>query len=259
MPDTALRNKFPAASVTYVSFDGAVRASTIVYKPDRYSFWDGIETGISRGAGLSYTAASFSKAGASVDHTSFNRILDWDSETGIVEVETGITLGELYRFALARGFFLPVQPGHPKITIGGCIGADAHGKNQFRDGTFISIVESLRLFHPAHGILELSRSSDPQLFALTCGGYGLTGNVLTTRFRLSPIRSNSVQLQITPVENIFDLGPILRRRLKKLTLCIRGTILPLRATFLAGGSWSEAVSSRMEAAKPQNPYVPKVV
>ena len=43
------------------------------------------------------------------------------------------------------------------------------GKNQFRDGTFLADVQSLRLFHPSHGLLELSRCSNPEMFFLTRG------------------------------------------------------------------------------------------
>src|SRR6266571_127507 len=175
---------FPAtvwstAARRYRSFDGGTRIETRCFAPDRYRFWDTgtSQVGISRGAGLSYSPASFSKSVPSVEHSRFNRLLDFDSDRKILEVETGTTLGQVYRFAAPRGLFLPVQPGHPKITVGGCIGADVHGKNQFRDGTFLVVVESLRLFHPNHGLLELSRSSNPEMFFLTCGGYGLTGNI----------------------------------------------------------------------------------
>jgi decaprenylphospho-beta-D-ribofuranose 2-oxidase len=139
-----------------------------------------------------------------VEHTRFNRLLDFDGDARILEVEAGVTLGQIYQFAERRGLFLSVQPGHPKITVGGCVGADVHGKNQFRDGTFLAIVESLRLFHPSHGLLELSRFTNPEIFFLTCGGYGLTGNILTARLRLTPSPSRNVRLEMAPIRNIFE-------------------------------------------------------
>jgi decaprenylphospho-beta-D-ribofuranose 2-oxidase len=204
---------FPAtvwstAARRYRSFDGGTRIETRCFAPDRYRFWDTgtSQVGISRGAGLSYSPASFSKSVPSVEHSRFNRLLDFDSDRKILEVETGVTLGQIYQFAERRGLFLSVQPGHPKITVGGCIGADVHGKNQFRDGTFLVVVESLRLFHPNHGFLELSRSSHPEMFFLTCGGYGLTGNILTARLRLTPVASPNVQLEMVPIGNIFEFA-----------------------------------------------------
>ena len=191
------------------SFDGSFTASVRHYVPDRYTFWDRRIAAVSRGAGLSYSPASFGRGASIVSHRHFNRVLDFDSYSGIVEVETGISLGELYNFGAPRGYYLSVQPGHPKISVGGCIGADVHGKNQYRDGTFITQVESVRLFHPAHSVIELSRSNDPDLFYLTCGGFGLTGNILSARLRLSKVQRTRVALTAYPIAGISELPQLL--------------------------------------------------
>jgi decaprenylphospho-beta-D-ribofuranose 2-oxidase len=198
---------WPSANITFRSFDGGFASAARCLQPDRYSFWDGEHgnVGISRGAGLSYAAASFADSGTTVDHRHFNRILDFDSTSNIIEVEAGATLGTIFEFATSRGLFLSVQPGHPRITVGGCIGADVHGKNQFRDGTMISRVDSLRLFHARHGILESSPSQNEDLFRLTCGGYGLTGNILTARLKLTPLPSMRVHLNVARLESCVEL------------------------------------------------------
>ena len=191
----------PLARSDFVSFDGGVRQQGELQQPDRYRFWSADETRsprISRGAGLSYAAASFLDAGLSVSHASFDRVTGFDEQQSVVEVEAGITLAALHRFLSRKGLYLPVQPGHGRITVGGCIAADVHGKNQARDGTFIEQVRSLTLFHPSHGLLELSREQDPALFRLTCGGYGLTGHILRARLFAKPIPSNVVHLQAMP-------------------------------------------------------------
>jgi decaprenylphospho-beta-D-ribofuranose 2-oxidase len=189
----------------YTSFDRGYRAQTGCFIPDRYSFWDSGPSAspppISRGAGLSYAAASFAHAGATVEHRFFNRLLDFDSSTHVLEVESGVTLGQVYDFAIGHNLYLPVQPGHPNITVGGCIAPDVHGKNAFRDGTFLSQIESLRLFHPQHGILELNRSQHPDLFRLTCGGFGLTGNILSARLRLARA-GHAIELRVLPCDDI---------------------------------------------------------
>jgi len=91
---------------------------------------------ITRGAGLTYCAASAGENVVSVDARNFNRILEFDPTTGCVTVEAGITLGDLYRFTVPRDWILPVMPGSPTITVGGCIAPNIHGKNQFKDATF---------------------------------------------------------------------------------------------------------------------------
>jgi len=151
---------------------------------------------------LSYAAASFREGGLSVEHTSFNRVLDFDSEKGIVEVESGISLDALHKFLVSRALFLKIQPGYGRITVGGCIATDAHGKNQARDGTFINQVAGLTLFHPAQGFIDLDDSTEPDLFRLTCGGYGLTGHIIKARLRASPVPSNTVEVRIEPVTDV---------------------------------------------------------
>ncbi len=197
----------PQAEYAFVSFDGGVRSNGLLQQPDRYRYWDGDlmqMPRISRGAGLSYAAASFVSGGLSVSHASFDRIIGFDAATRIVEVETGITLYSLHKFLSSHGLYLPVQPGHGRITIGGCIGADVHGKNHARDGTFINQVVSLTLFHPTHGMLELSSEHEPELFRLTCGGYGLTGHIVRARLRAVPIPSLAVGLKAVAFADARD-------------------------------------------------------
>ncbi|MDB5822772.1 MAG: FAD/FMN-dependent dehydrogenase [Herminiimonas sp.] len=188
----------PQAKCAFISFDGGVRADGIVQQPDRYRYWDRKSTQsprISRGAGLSYAAASFLDGGLTVSHASFDRVTGFDTASSTVEVETGITLFAVHRFLSSLGLYLPVQPGHGRITVGGCIAADVHGKNHARDGTFMNQVQSLTLFHPSHGMLELSRDREPELFRLTCGGYGLTGHIVRARLRAVPLPAPAVELK----------------------------------------------------------------
>jgi decaprenylphospho-beta-D-ribofuranose 2-oxidase len=196
----------PIAPFRFNSFDGAVEAEGLLQQPDRYRFWSSEKTDypiIARGAGLSYAAASFSSGGVSIEHGSFNRVLDFDSERRVVEVEAGIELATLHAFLSTRGLYLPIQPGHGRISVGGCIAADIHGKNQAKDGTFINQVSGLTLFHPSHGFIEVSPTLEPDLFRLTCGGYGLTGHIVSARLRASPIPSHIVEVKAIPVP---DLG-----------------------------------------------------
>jgi len=199
-------SKIPIKAVTFTSFDGGTSANGFLQCPDRYRHWssrlsDNIR--ISRGAGLSYAAASFANGVVSVDHRSFNRVLDFDSQSGVVEVEAGIELATLHAFLSARGVFLPVQPGHGRITVGGCIAADVHGKNQARDGTFINQILGLILFHPSYGSIEVSRSLQPDLFRLTCGGYGLTGHILRAKLQANPLPSHTVKIRTLPVPHLL--------------------------------------------------------
>ena len=160
-------------------------------QPDRYRQLIAAAAGnsklITRGAGVSYAGGSFSKYSRSIDVSRFDRILSFDADRRLIEVEAGVSLGKLFQFLTPRGFHLPVQPGHPQVTIGGCIAANVHGKNQFAEGVFGGLVEKLELFHPDHGKFHASASENPDVFELTIGGYGLTGVILSAQLRLLPL------------------------------------------------------------------------
>jgi len=174
-------------------------------RPDRYLAFradDFPPTAIARGAGLSYAAASFADGGTSLSMTEFSRIIQWDEERALIRVEAGIRLFDLFRFLAERRHFLPIQPGHGLITVGGCIAANVHGKWGGGDTTFASQVQSLRLFHPSHGIVELSDTELPDVFNLTCGGYGLTGVILDATLRVKPLNSSVCKVQFIEIDDL---------------------------------------------------------
>jgi decaprenylphospho-beta-D-ribofuranose 2-oxidase len=176
-----------------------------VKRPDRYDFFRTAQTSdysIARGSGLSFAAASFGAGATTIDISAFDRILGFDAATGMVEVEAGLTLGGLFRFLEPKGYYLPIQPGYPAISIGGCIAADVHGKNPARNRTFITQVRSLRLFHPQHGLVEISREKEKNLFRATCGGFGLAGIVVTALLQAERLPANAMQTEIIAVPDL---------------------------------------------------------
>lgn len=210
--------KDPVIKRRFVSFDGGVYKEAFYQRPDRYSAVErisGYSSFIARGGGYSYSAASFGEESLVVDMRSFNRILSFDPKTGVVEVEAGMSVASLLEYAAPRGFWLPLLPGYPEITIGGCIGANVHGKNPYRHGSFAQRVVDITLYHPAYGTRRISPESEGDVFELTCGGYGLTGVILSASLRLEPltgVRTIAVQ---TPVRNLAEGLEATRKALKE--------------------------------------------
>jgi hypothetical protein len=101
-------------------------------------------------------------------------------------VEAGARIGDVVRFALAHGWLLPVAPGHPRATIGGCIAADVHGKNPARDGTFRRHVEAIELFDPVSGWIAASAEENAGRFAACFAGFGIPGLIGSATLRLAP-------------------------------------------------------------------------
>ena len=183
---------------TLRSFDGTQEIDSEVLRPDRFRqlFADLHRPGvIARGAGLNYCMAGGVANGRTVLSTAFNRFLGFDRERSIVRVEAGVTMGQLFDFATARGLLPPVLPGHPRVTVGGAVAMNIHGKNQHRVGNFADHVRRLTLYHPQHGELGCSPTENPGLFWLTAGGFGLSGFLLSVDIALTPLPGNGLVVE----------------------------------------------------------------
>src|SRR5207249_1260771 len=82
-----------------------------------------------RGAGRSYGDASLNAEEISLDLSRMKRILEWDPESGLITVEPGVTIQELWEYAIEDGWWPSVAPGTMFPTIGGCAAMNIHGKN----------------------------------------------------------------------------------------------------------------------------------
>lgn len=197
------------------SFDGGLRGVEEVARPDRYRLLEQVPEGrrrIVRGGGYSYAAASFGHGALVQDCRAFDRVLEFDTQSGLLRCEAGTPLGKVYALAARHGWYLAVQPGYPAITVGGCVAADVHGKNQYADGNFRNVVRSLRLFHPRHGVKVLSREAEPALFELTCGGFGLTGQILDVSLQLARLPGARVCLRRERLTRFEDTLALLEAR-----------------------------------------------
>lgn len=132
----------------------------------------------------------------------FNRFLAFDPGTGVLTAEAGVLLADIVKVFLPRGWFPYVTPGTKYVTLGGMIAADVHGKNHHKHGSFGSCVEWVEVLTPAGEILRCSLDSNPELFAWTVGGMGLTGVILRAAIRLRPVASAWVRTSTRVAENI---------------------------------------------------------
>lgn len=204
------------ATVELESFDRQYRERVTVQRPDRYRLLEALPAErprVARGGGVSYVAASFGDGAISQDMAAFDRLLGFDPELGHLAVEAGAPVARVQDFALAHGWYLPVVPGHPRASIGGCIAADVHGKNPARDGTFRNHVVALELLTAGGRTTVASPTRQPELFAATCGGLGLTGVITRVRLRLSRPPAGLV-LRRVPVADLAEAARVLRQSAK---------------------------------------------
>jgi decaprenylphospho-beta-D-ribofuranose 2-oxidase len=159
---------------------------------------------IPRGLGRSYGDAALNENAGVICDVRLNRFLSFDEATGVLECESGVSLAEILRYFLPRGWFLPVTPGTKFVTVGGAIAADIHGKNHHKDGSFSNFVVDFRLLAPTGDVTLCSRASEPETFWATVGGMGLTGIVLSARLRLRRVDSAYVFVDFHRAPNLAE-------------------------------------------------------
>ncbi|NIR46734.1 MAG: FAD-binding oxidoreductase [Gemmatimonadetes bacterium] len=174
---------------------------------DLYAAVSGEGTALARGLGRSYGDASFNSAGTTILMERIDRYVDFDPSAGVVECEAGVTIDDLVRHFVPRGFFPPVVPGTKHVTMGGAIASDIHGKNHHKDGSLARHLLDFELLTASGDIVTCSRDENPDLFWATLGGMGLTGVVTTLRMQMTPVASAYVEVDI-------DRAPDLDRTLE---------------------------------------------
>lgn len=110
-------------------------------------------------------------------------------------------VGTLLRIATDHGFYPPILPGHPRITVGGSIGFDVHGKS---GACFRSCLLELTVFHPTWGELRCSPENEAELFDLTVGGFGLTGFITSATLQLIPLAGRRIDRTRLPAANLLS-------------------------------------------------------
>jgi len=163
-----------------------------------------VDVPLTRGLGRAYGDAALPAAGDAriAGSTLADRVLHFDPATGDISAEAGLSLDELYRAFLPKGWFTPVTPGTRFVTLGGMVAADVHGKNHHVDGCFGRHVTAVRLRVADGRVITCSRSEYPDLFFATIGGMGLTGHILDVSFRLVRVPSPWIHQEIRRVPDI---------------------------------------------------------
>ncbi len=181
-----------------------------------------VRTAADEGRGVSIAGSRHAMGGQQfgtgtvhVDMRGMTRILGLDGEAGIVHVEAGIEWWELIdglltmqagRGRAAAWGIRQKQTGSDRLSLGGALASNVHGRG-LTQRPIVADVESFSLVDPRGDVREISRASDPDLFRLVIGGYGLFGAVTSVRLRLAPrqiLRRNVTLVTVDELMARFD-------------------------------------------------------
>lgn len=162
------------------------------------------------GLGRSYGDSCLNSHNALIPISEFNNFIAFDPSSGILRAQAGVSLASILEVFVPKGWFLPVSPGTKFVTLGGAIANDIHGKNHHVAGTFGCHVQRFELVRSSGERLLCSNTENPQLFAATIGGMGLTGLITWVDVRLIPITSPYLDTRTTKFRNLDEFFDISR-------------------------------------------------
>lgn len=182
------------------SFGRSLRSTAYVYRPthleqiaelfqlaSRNDFTIGL-----RGAGRSYGDASLNGGHIILDLQRMNRILDWNPETGAITVEPGATIQDLWMRVLEDGWWPPVVPGTMFPTLGGCLGMNVHGKNNYVAGPIGEYVSAFTALLPTGESILCTPTQNGDLFHAMISGIGTLGVFTSITLQMKRIYSGDV-------------------------------------------------------------------
>ncbi|MFL5590582.1 MAG: FAD-dependent oxidoreductase [Ktedonobacteraceae bacterium] len=149
------------------------------------------QTVVPRGGGHNYDAALNSN-GMALDLSLFRRILDWDPRRGIIKVEPGVMVDELWRTTIGSGWWPGVLPSRMESTIGGCLALNIYGANAWHAGSIGEHVRAFDLLLPSGELVPVTLHDNDELFYSAIGGLGMLGVITSITLQLHRIRSGKL-------------------------------------------------------------------
>ena len=201
------------------------------------------------GLGKSYGDSCLNSDGILIDTRYLNKFISFDNETGLIRVESGVTLKEVLDFSLPRGWFLSVTPGTKLITVGGAIGNDVHGKNHHKNGTFGTHVTQFELVRSDGTRLICSNDENSELFRATIGGLGLTGLITWAEFRLMKCPSEYLDAEFIKFSNVDEYFEINEEADKKFDFTVSWVDCTATGGSLGRGIYSGGNFSNDESVR----------
>ena len=155
-----------------------------------------------RGTGISYNDVSLNGGGIVLDMSGMDQILEWDPASGLVRCESGVTLRQLWQKVEPDGWWPPVVSGTMKTTLGGCLSANIHGKNNYQAGPIGEHVVEFTAMLPTGAEVTCTPKKNADLFYAMISGLGMLGVFTTVTLKMKRIHSGLISVDAWPVRNL---------------------------------------------------------
>jgi decaprenylphospho-beta-D-ribofuranose 2-oxidase len=198
--------------ISLENFGHSLRAPSYTFKPTHMEeiaevFQLAKKTGLTvtaRGAGRSYNDAALNGGGIVLDLSCMNHINKWDSAKGVVVAEPGVTIQQLWQTVEPDGWWPPVVSGTMLTTLGGCLGANIHGKNNFKVGPIGEHVIEFTAILPTGSEITCSPRKNADLFYAMISGLGMLGIFTSITLQMKRIYSGLLEVSARPSRNLHE-------------------------------------------------------
>ncbi len=165
---------------------------------------------ITIGSGLTFVPNFFSEEGVSISLEKFENKILINEDEKYVEASAGLKISTILNFIIQKNYIIKILPGWPSVTLGGCIANNVHGKNPYSDGIFEEVVKEIKILTTDGKIVLANRVENSELFFNTCGGYGLTGIILSAKIKLQKIINRTIVQKKYFVKSLSETVNILK-------------------------------------------------
>jgi len=203
--------QFPALDrLTLVeNFGHSISSTAYLYRPthveqiadllDRAT-QNGFTIGL-RGSGRSYGDASLNGGQVVLDLRRMNRVLAWNPDTGVITVEPGVTIQQLWQYTVEDGWWPPVVSGTMFPTLAGALAMNIHGKNNYRAGPLGEHVLEFTALLPTGEHITCTPET-PDLFYSLISGIGVLGVFTSITLQMKRIYSGNIKVHAWSSPNL---------------------------------------------------------
>lgn len=155
-----------------------------------------------RGAGCSYGDAAYRPESVVLDLSGLDRVLAWEPQTGVVDVEPGVSLATLWRMGIADGWWPAVVTGTMEPTVGGMLAMNVHGKNNWQRGTIGEHCSDFDIVLANGEARTVSREEDGEFFHEVIGSFGQLGIITRARLQMKKVHSGMLEVKAVSAPNL---------------------------------------------------------